>query len=170
MYCGGLGGLPQFSGSGGLFFGLLGGCDVSEVNILIVGVLIQEPALDFAVVTTGSLVELLCFLELSQSDYITQIILDKELHTGDRQTTVGILVSGDDCGTHRDGEFREILVEFCQFTELGGGRVLCSLGESLGQGDGVLCEVDRIASSLFYSKSFLCCLLATAFCLGIATL
>ena len=86
----------------------------------------------------ASLVELLCFLELSQSDYITQIILDKELHTGDGQATVGFLVSGDDCGTHRDGEFREILVEFCQFTELGGGRVLCSLCESLGQGDGIL--------------------------------
>ena len=83
---------------------------------------------------------------------------------------MGFLVSGDDCGTHRDGEFREILVEFCQFTELGGGGVLCSLGESLGQGDGVLSEVDGIASSLFHGKSFLCCRSATAFCLGIATL
>ena len=44
-------------------------------------------------------------------------------------------------------------MEFCQFTELVGRRGLCSLGESLGQGDGVLCEVDRIASSLFHSMS-----------------
>ena len=149
--------MEKLKNSSVIVFGLGGSCDVSEIDILVVGILVQEPSLDLAIVARHLLVELLDFIELCDSNFVLDVSLDVVGHPLKGQATVGFLVSGDDCGTHRDGEVREVLVEFCQFTELCGGGVLGTLGESLGQGDGVLGEVDGVGSSLFHSSfSFHC--------------
>lgn len=122
--------------------GTLGSCHFSKVNLLVVGVLVQEPTLNLSVVAAHTSVKGLYFLKLRNRSLVLDVGLDVVGHPRNGQTSVSFLVLVHLGGTLGDGKVGEILVQLSQLTKFLGGGVLSLLGESLSQGDGVVLVVN----------------------------